>query len=102
MVQKRKEEAAKDALVAIVSKWFDPAALDKVNVHSEDDYAGDPALFVNVRLKASKDRLPPDKSVDLRIAMRNALQHIGDDRFPYVTFSAPDDDLAEPEARKSA
>jgi hypothetical protein len=102
MVQKQKEKVAKDALMAIVSKWFDRAALDKINVHSEDDYAGDPALFVNVRLKSSKDRLPPDKAVDLRIAMRNALQQIGDDRFPYVTFSAPDDDLAEPEARKSA
>jgi hypothetical protein len=61
MVQKQKEKVAKDALMAIVSKWFDRAALDKINVHSEDDYAGDPALFVNVRLKSSKDRLPPTR-----------------------------------------
>ncbi len=102
MLQKQKEKAAEEALTATIQKWFDAAALDQVNIHSAIDHTGEPALFINVQLKAGKKRLAPDKSVDLQIALRDALQDISDDRFPYLAFSAPDDDLALPDERRSA
>jgi hypothetical protein len=102
MLKKQRETDAEKALTEVIRKQFDTAALDKIKIHSGVDHAGEPALFVNVRLSGGKERLSPEKSVDLQIAMRDALQEINDDRFPYLTFSAPDDSLAQPEARKSA
>jgi hypothetical protein len=102
MLRKQRETDAERALTQIIRERFEPAALAQIKIHPGVDHAGEPALFVSVRLKSGKERLAPDKSVDLQIAMRDALQEINDDRFPYLTFSAPDDDLAQPEARKSA
>jgi len=102
MLQKQRETAAEKALTQIIQKRFDAAALAQIKIHSGVDHAGEPAIFVNVHLKAGKQRLAPERSVDLQIAMRNALQDISDDRFPYLTFSAPDDDFAQDEPRKSA
>lgn len=102
MPEKHREREAESALTQIIRERFEPEALSQIKIHSGFDHAGEPALFVSVHLKAGRGRLSPEKSVDLQIAMRNALQEINDDRFPYLTFSAPDDDLAQPEARKSA
>lgn len=98
----QKETAVEQALTQIIRKQFDAVAVDQIKIHSGIDHVGEQALFVNVRLKSGKERLAPEKSVDLQLAMRDALQEIDDDRFPYLTFSAPDDDLAQPETRKSA
>lgn len=102
MLQKQSETAAEKVLTEIIRKQFDGSALDEIKIHSGIDHAGEQALFVNVRLKEGKKRLTPEKSVDLHLVMRDALQDIGDDRFPYLTFSAPDDNFAQPEERKSA
>jgi hypothetical protein len=102
MLQMQKEKAAQEALRATIQRWFDAAALDQINIHSSIDHTGEPAIFVNVHLKAAKNRLAPDKSVDLQIALRDALQDLNDDRFPYLAFSAPDDDVALSDERKSA
>jgi hypothetical protein len=102
MLPKQSETAAEKALTEVIRNQFDKSALDEIKIHSGIDHAGEPALFVNVRLRAGRKRLAPERSVDLHLAMRDALQEIDDERFPYLTFSAPDDNLAQPEARKSA
>ena len=38
------------------------------------DHVGEQALFVNVRLKSGKERLAPEKSVDLQLAMRDVRE----------------------------
>jgi len=102
MLHKQTDSAAIEALTQTIRKRFDAAAIDQIGIHSGVDHIGEPAIFVSVRLKAGKDRLPPEKSVDLQLELRDVLDEVGDDRFPYLAFSAPDDDLAEPEERRSA
>ncbi len=87
---------------ATIDRLIEKTAVVKVSVHSAEDHTGEPALFVTVRLKAGRRRPSGAKSIDLLKALRDALQDAGDDRFPYLTFSVPGDELAEPNERKSA
>jgi len=90
------------AIKAAIDRFMEKSAVDTVSVHSAEDHTGEPALFVTVRLKAGHRRPSGAKSIDLLKALRDALQDVDDDRFPYVTFSAPGDELAEPNELKSA
>ena len=100
MLQVQKERDAERVVTNIIQNWLEKSVIRSVNVHSAPDYSGEPALFVSVVLKSGKNRLPPEKSVELQIALRDALQDIDDDRFPYVTFSAPDDSVSLPDNDK--
>jgi len=97
MLQAQKEREAERVLTKTVENWVDKSLIRSVSVHSAPDYFGEPALFVSVVLKSGKGRLTAERSIDLQIALRDALQDIDDDRFPYVTFSAPDDSVSMPE-----
>jgi len=90
------------AIKATIERCMEKSAVDKVSVYSAEDHTGEPALFVTVRLKAGRRRPSGAKSIDLLKALRDELQDVGDDRFPYLTFSAPGDELAEPNERKTA
>lgn len=102
MLNTQRDSAARAVLTETIRKWFDAASLDEIEFSFGVDHLGENTIFVSVWLKAGKDRLAPAKSVDLQLALRDALEQVGDDRFPYLAFSAPDDDFAQPGARISA
>jgi len=102
MTQAEKDRAAERAIARTVEEWIGRSAIESVSVHAAVDHLGESALFVGVGLKSGKDRPPSSEAIDLQVALRDALEQIDDNRFPYVTFSAPDDSVAEPETRNTA
>jgi len=85
------EQAIKTAVFGLMNE----SAVDHVSVSLGDDAAGEPSLFVTVYLRDGHHRLSAAESIDLVRAMRNALFELGDERFPHLSFSAPDDEPSE-------
>lgn len=82
-------------------------AFERVTVREDVDHAGEDALFVDIVMNLSQDRLSSEQSVKMRFDLSNALLSLGEPRFPYLTFSYPDDvpavdDLRETESKYSA
>jgi hypothetical protein len=50
---------------------------------------------VTIYLKAAQERMSGSRLLDTIAAAATALREIDDDRFPYVTFLAPEDEPAE-------
>jgi len=90
-----KTEDAERAIKTTLRDLIDESVVDRLSVMPSDDATGEPSLFVTVYLRASRDRPAAAKSIDMIKAMRNALFDIGDERFPHLSFSAPDDELSE-------
>jgi hypothetical protein len=100
--QANKERDAEKTIARTLEGWIGSPAIQSVGVHAALDHIGEPALFISVMLKSGKDRLPATRAVDLQIALRDALQDIDDTRFPYITFSTPDDSFELPESGRTA
>ena len=90
-----KTEDAERAIKTTLRGLIDESVVVHVSVTPGDDATGEPSLFVTVHLRAGRDRPSAAKSIDMIKAMRNELFDIGDERFPHLSFSAPDDELSE-------
>lgn len=101
MIKDSDNADAERALKSVVARALKVAAVDNVQVMWAEDHMGEPALFVVIRLKAGHKRPSGAQSIDLVKAMQGALLKIGDERFPYLSFSAPEDEPAE-DTRKIA
>src|ERR1700740_832923 len=86
---------AERAVASVVHDFMDKSAIESVRVSAAEDHTGEQALYVFIRLKSGHGRPSGADSIRLMKAMRDALQDIDDDRFPYLSFSAPGDEQAE-------
>jgi len=90
-----KADEAERAIKTAVLGLIDDSVVDHVTVTSDDDATGEPSFFVTVYLRDGRNRPSAAKSIDMIKAMRDALFELGDDRFPHLSFSAPDDEPSE-------
>jgi hypothetical protein len=95
MSQTRRDKEAETAVKSAIVGIFDDVAIDNVDVRPGENDAGEPALFVTIYLKAAQARMSGSRLLDTIAAAATALREIDDDRFPYVTFLAPEDESAE-------
>jgi len=102
MSSTRANRQVERAIRSAIDRLIEKSAIDTVTVDSGEDHIGEQALFVTVRLKSAKSRPSGHASVSLLKAMQDALREIHDERFAYLAFSAPDDQMAEPDRRMSA
>jgi len=89
------DEAAERAISSVINHLIGKSEVDSVRVYSADDHTGEPALHVLIDWTNKNARPSGAESIRVVKAMLDALQDIGDDRFPYVNFSAPGDEQAE-------
>jgi hypothetical protein len=89
------DRAAERVITTVVNDLLGKTNVESVRVYSADDHTGEPALYVLIDLTHKDARPSGVESIGLVKAMRDALQDIDDDRFPYVSFSAPGDEQAE-------
>jgi hypothetical protein len=92
---------AETAVKTVVGRLLDKDAIDDIRVTWAEDQIGEPALFVSVRLTKGHKRPSGAQTIELLTAMKAALLDIDDERFPYLSYSAPGDELAE-DTRESA
>jgi len=90
-----KADDSERAIKAAVYKLIDKSVIEDVTVTASDDQSGEPSLFVTVYLRDGRDRPHAKIAIELVTAMRHALYDVDDERFPYLSFSAPDDEEAE-------
>src|SRR5271163_3209744 len=95
MSQPRRDEQAEAAVKSAILGIFENPAIEHIEVRAGNDHTGEPALFVTIYLTAAQERMSGSRLLDTIAAAATALRAIDDDRFPYVTFLAPEDEPAE-------
>jgi len=90
-----KADETERAIKSVILGLIDDSAVDHITLTSDDDASCDPSFFVNVYLRDGRNRPSAAKSIDIIKAMRDALFALGDDRFPHLSFSAPDDEPSD-------
>jgi hypothetical protein len=95
MTQSSRDKDAASAVEAAILGLFQPETIDQINVRPVEDHTGEAALSVTVFLKAAQKRMSGAQLLDAIAASATALREIDDNRFPYVTFLAPEDESAE-------
>jgi hypothetical protein len=95
MTQSQKDQAAESAVSSAIFDLFGPEAIDRIAVFPAEDQVGEPNLAVTIFLKTGQKRMSGARLLDAISAASTALREIEDDRFPYVTFLAPEDESAE-------
>src|SRR5947209_16534955 len=86
MKEMMKDAQAKKAVEALVKKLLGGENIRKIIVKPVDDYAGEPALYVNIHWKRA-DNLPSiERRSELRDAVRQELANYEDGRFPYISI----------------
>jgi hypothetical protein len=90
-----KAEDAERTIKTAIFGLIDKSVVDHVSVASGEDAMDEPSFFVTIYLRDGRDRPSAAKSIDMIKAMRDSLVDIGDERFPHLSFSAPDDQPSE-------
>lgn len=95
MSRSTRDEQAEAIARAAVLRLFDAEAINSVEVRPAEDSAGEPALSVTIFFREPRRRTSGSRLLDTIAEIATALREIGDFRFPYVTFLAPDYESAE-------
>ena len=101
MSQSRKDEEAEGVAKSAVVRLFGQEAIDHIEVFPTEDRDGDDGLSVTVFLKTARETVSGTRLIDTIAAVSEALEEIGDRRFPYVTFLAPGYEHAEDDRRSA-
>jgi len=95
MPQSRKDQQVEEVVSSAVVRLFGEEAIDRIEVRPAEDSAGEAALSVTIFLREPRRRVPGARLLDTIAEVATALRETGDDRFPYVTFLAPEYESAE-------
>ena len=90
-----RDQDAERAIASTAKAQFGEGAIRRIRVFPEEDHIGEAALSVLIDLTAQRFRPSGVDYLALVRSMRDALDDIGDPRFPYVSISAPGDEQAE-------
>lgn len=101
MPQDRSDQDVQEFVNSAILRLFGADAIDRVQVRPAEDSTGESALSVTIFLREARRRMPGSRLLDTIAEVATALRKIGDYRFPYVTFLAPDYESAE-DARSAA
>jgi hypothetical protein len=74
----------------IVEETLGADLIERLSVTAREDHSGEPAYYVSVTMKSSKDVPTTAVGNDLTHRMRLALAERDDDRFPYLYVGAAD------------
>ena len=95
MPQSRSDQVVDEVVRSAIVRLFGEDAIDRIEVRPAEDSAGEAALSVTIFLRAARRRMPGARLLDTIAEVATALREIGDYRFPYVTFLAPEYESAE-------
>jgi hypothetical protein len=102
MSQSQRDQEAEAVAKSAVVRLFGEDAIDRIDVFPTEDQAGEQGLSLTIFLKTAGEVVSGARLADTLVAISEALRHIGDHRFPYVTFLAPGYEHAEDDWRRSA
>ncbi len=95
MSQASRDQQAEAVVTAAILGLIGAEAVEQIRVRPVEDHHGEPALSVTVFLKVSQPRMSGSRLADAIVAASTALREIDDERFPYVSVLAPEDEPAE-------
>jgi hypothetical protein len=95
MPQYRSDQEVQEVVSSAIIGLIGAEAIDRIEVRPAEDSAGEAALSVTIFLSAPRRRMSGSRLLDTIVEVATALREIGDYRFPYVTFLAPEYESAE-------
>ena len=85
-VLQTRNELTEQLINETVRKALPAHGLRQISISARDSHSGEPALYVYV-LMSDENQIPEIEAQNqLSADLLTALQHIGDDRFPYVSY----------------
>lgn len=79
----------------VLQQKLGPFGFVEAVVHAGLDHDEEPALFVDAIFQPSAPNIGGLASSEALVALRNALQERGEQRFPYLSLRYPDDERPE-------
>jgi len=102
MSQSQRDQRAEAVAKSTIVRLFGEDAIDRIEVFPTEDQAGEDGLSVTVFLRRAHEEVSGARAIDAIAAISEALEDVGDARFPYVTFLAPGYEHAEDDVRQDA
>lgn len=73
-----------EAIVRLLKERLARFGLERVEVRSGLDHAGEPALFIEAWYRLSPEPIDPEALAQAHLALQDLLIEWGEERFPYV------------------
>lgn len=81
----------------IFAQTLEPSVLDRIEVAQGIDHDGDPAFYVTVHFKAGTGVDGATASSSAQTSLRRELLERGEERFPYLRYRFPGDQILRSE-----
>jgi hypothetical protein len=97
------EERVQTTITDVLARRMGAFGFRGANVHAGLDHDGEPVLFIEAEYDLVEEPIDPGVTVGLIGDLRNALDQIGESRFPHVRHMFSDEQrFSERRRRKSA
>ena len=92
----------RDAIERVLRERLGRQGFREVAVRAGADHDGDPALFIVAHFDLAPQPIDPAFTVGITVAVSDALDEIGETRFPHITYDLHDDQVFAKKTRKRA
>ena len=92
----------REAIERVLRDQLGPLGFQAATVRAGVDHDGDPVLFVDANFKLVPEPLDPAFTVGITDAVRDALDAVGETRFPHINYELDDEQTFTKTMRKRA
>src|SRR5947209_4499942 len=78
------DKAALEVIQRVLQERLAPMGFQGATIEAGRDHDGDPAIYIHARYKYSRKPIDTSPTYDLISIPRDALEEVGETRFPYV------------------
>jgi hypothetical protein len=86
-------QAVKSIADEVLRATLGPSGFERSDVREDVDSDGEPALFITARFKHGVGATDGKAALAALTNLRAALQQHGEERFPFLRFDYPDDEI---------
>ena len=86
MNQADRDALAEKTITSVVNTFLGADRIRKIYVNAVENSSGEPALYINIHLNRSDSSPDIKKRSELQEAINQALEHVDENRFPYLSI----------------
>ena len=92
----------RDAIERVLRERLGHQLFREAEVRAGTDHDGEPVLFIVAHFDLVPEPIDPAFTVGITVAVSDALDEIGETRFPHITYDLHDDQVFAKKTRKRA
>ena len=96
------DKKTRETVERVLRNRLGQQGLREVAVRAGADHDGNPVLFMVARFDLVPEPIDPAFTVGISVAVSDALDEIGETRFPHITYDLHDDQVFAKKTRKRA